>query len=153
MWRGRKLSGEQRGTREVGRGRLRRPGRSAGLWWLWWVEAGGGVVGVLRPLANNSAAVAPATGLDRPLRPKLEREIIGGEEAAEKERKGVGHQGEQESCQHIVYSSVRMDSTAKELLLFTFNYNLEEKKAAAVALCLLQRTRLPMLSPSARGGK
>lgn len=115
----------------MGGGGLRRPGGSAGPCWLWWVEAGGRVwLGVLRPVANNSAAVAPATGLARPLRLGLDREIIGGEEAAERERKGAGHQGEQESCQpvHVVYLSVRMDSTAKELLLFTFNYNLERKK-------------------------
>lgn len=50
------------------------------------VGGGRGWLGVLRPVAKNSAAVAPATGLARTLRPGLEREIIGGGDMAERER-------------------------------------------------------------------
>lgn len=115
-----------------------------------------GVGGGWRPVAKNFAATA--TGLACPPRPGLEREIIGKEdEVAEREkRRGpLGGARELSACLSClsVCLSVRMDATTEELLLFTFNYNLEGKKAAATALQWHRRTQQPMLSPLARGGK
>lgn len=60
-----------------------------------------GVIGGSAARGQELRRCCPRHGARRPLRPRLERKIIGEEEAAERERKGPGHRGEQESCQPV----------------------------------------------------